>query len=277
MNSLSILTQVWLNLRMLSRRDFLKLGGAAFLATAFHHFSFPYEGAYPAPVIYHGSRNYHAIGLTFDDCWHPEVLEELMSMVAPYPDFRLTFFAIGDAVVIDEALSPGIWKRIYGSGHEIGYHTLHHVDPGVAFSKSPVADFDQWMIVMQDALGFRPEVRFARPPGNNLTPAFQEICTQRGLVVTQYSIGYEGKSVDDGLSAAAKTQNGDIVQMHTYQDPNQGRLDVAITEKVLPYLSAQGFSLLTMSALYGLLLQEKNNALGCETGTGDSLTRTCLD
>jgi peptidoglycan/xylan/chitin deacetylase (PgdA/CDA1 family) len=262
---------------MLTRRDFLKLSGIALLTASFRRLPFPAQAVPPAPIIYHGSRNLRTIALTFDDCWHPEVLQQLTAMVAPYPEFRLTFFAIGDAILIDEALAPGIWKRIYGSGHEIGYHTLHHVDPGVVSPKAPVADFDDWMSILQKVLGFRPEVHFARPPGNNLTPAFQQICSERDMVVTQFSIGYEGKTIDDGLNAAAKTLNGDIVQMHAYQDPIHGRQDVAITEKVLPLLASQGFGLVTMSKLYDQLLMENNSADGCVIGTGDSLTRTCLD
>jgi peptidoglycan/xylan/chitin deacetylase (PgdA/CDA1 family) len=228
-------------------------------------------------VIYHGSRNYPTIALTFDDCWHPEVLDQLIEMVKPYPDFRLTFFAIGDAILIDEALSPGIWKRIHQNGHEIGYHTYHHVDPAVMSPKALVADFNQWMNTLQQVLGFQPTVHFAKPPYDDLSPSFQTLCKERNLVGTMFSIGYEGQTEQDGLNAASHTQNGDIVQMHTYQDPNQGRLDVSITEKVLPYLAGQGFSLVTMSKLYDQLLQDQYSSNGCNVGTGGSLTRTCID
>lgn len=262
---------------MLSRRNFLKLGGAALLSTAWGPLHLPAADPAAAPIIYHGSRNYPTVALTFDDCWHPEVLDQLMAMLAPHPDFRLTFNAIGDAILIDEALSPGIWKRIAERGHEIGYHTFHHVDPAVMSPKALVADFDQWMNTLQQVLGFPPTVHFAKPPYDDLSPSFQVLCQERNLVGMMYSIGYEGATVEDGLNAASRTQNGDIVQMHTYQDPNQGRFDVAITEKVLPYLASQGFSLVTMSKLYDQLLRDQNNSNGCDTGAGASLTRTCLD
>ncbi len=262
---------------MLSRRDFLKLGGAALLTTAFGRLNLVQLDASPAPVIYHGSRNYPTIAVTFDDDWHPEVLDQLIEMVKPYPNFRLTFFAIGDAILIDEALSPGVWKRIAQNGHEIGYHTFHHVDPAVMSPKALIADFDQWMNTLQQVLGFRPTVHFAKPPYDDLSPSFLTLCKERNLVATLYSLGYEATTVDEGLNLAAKTQNGDIVQMHTYQDPNQGRFDVAITEKVLPYLAGQGFTLVTLSTLYDQLLQDQYNSPGCNAGTGASLTRTCIE
>jgi hypothetical protein len=98
----------------------------------------------------------------------------------------------------------------------------------------------------------------------------------RGLVPTLYSIGYEAPNVDQGLNNAARTQNGDIVQMHTYEDPINNRLDVSITAMVLPYLAAQGFQLVTMTELYNDVLHDQNSSNGCDIGTGESLIRSCL-
>jgi peptidoglycan/xylan/chitin deacetylase (PgdA/CDA1 family) len=198
-------------------------------------------------------------------------------MVTPYPDFRLTFFAVGDAMVIDETIHPGIWKQLFEKGHEIGYHTMHHFDPIVMSSKEMIADFDEWVNTLQQILGFKPVVHFARPPGDDFTSSFQILCQERGLVATMYSIGYEAPNTDEGLRNATRTQNGDIVQMHTYQDPDKNRNDVLITAKVLPYLAQQGFQLVTMTKLYNDVLREQNSSSGCDIGTGESLTRSCLE
>ena len=264
---------------MISRRDFLKLSGAALMAATFGNIDLAQaDGSQPLPLpIYHGSRLYPRVAMTFDDCWHPEVLAQLNEMVAPYPDFHFTFFAIGDAILIDETVRPGIWKQLYEKGHEIGYHTFHHVDPIVMSSKNLIDDFDQWMNTLQQILGFKPVVRFARPPYDDITPSFQILCQERGLVATLYSIGYEAPNIDEGLKNATLTQNGDIVQMHTYEDPNNDRLDVSITAKVLPYLAQQGFQLVTMTQLYNDVLREQNSSSGCDIGTGESLTRSCLE
>lgn len=264
---------------MFSRRDFLKLSGAALLATAFGDLKVTEaDSTTPLPLpIYHGSRLYPRIAMTFDDCWHPEVLAQLNALLTPYPDFHFTFFAVGDAILIDETIRPGIWKQVFESGHEIGYHTFHHVDPIVMSSQSLIADFDQWMDTLQQVLGFRPEVHFARPPYDDITPSFQILCRERGLVPVLYSIGYEASTTDQGLINATRSQNGDIVQMHTYEDPNNNRFDVSITAKVLPYLAGQGYQLVTMTALYNDLLREQNSSNGCDIGFGESLTRTCLE
>ena len=258
-----------------SRRDFLKLGGATLLTAPFARLGLP--PANVAPVIYHGSRRYRKIAMTYDDCWHPEVLQQLSDLLKPYPDFHFTFFAIGDAIEIDEALKPGIWKRLYESGHEIGYHTYHHVDPQVMSTKALIADFDQWENTLSRVLGFRPDVRFARPPYDDLSLSFQELCKERGMVATLYSAGFEAQKMEDSMHEAERTQNGDIVQMHTYQDPPHGRFDVDITAKVVPYLAEQGFTLVTMSQLYDDVLRDQFNSNGCDIGAGQSLTRTCIE
>lgn len=260
-----------------SRRDFLKLGGAALLSTALPSVRLSSAPPFNPSVIYRGSSQYPKIAMTFDDCWHPEVLQQLMAMLDPYPDFHFTFFAIGDAIDIDEAVKPGVWKALYAKGHEIGYHTYHHVDPQVMTTVDLVDDFDQWISTLQRALGFAPKVHFARPPYDDLSLSFEELCRKRGLVATLYSAGFEAASPDESMRLISRAVNGDIVQMHTYQDPPHGRFDVDITAKAVPYLAQEGFKLVTMSQLYDDLLRERYGSDGCETGTGASLTRTCME
>ncbi len=260
---------------LLSRRDFLKLSGAALLSAPFVRLDLP--PANVAPVIYHGSRRYREIAMTYDDCWHPEVLQQLSDLLKPYPDFHFTFFAIGDAINIDEALKPGIWKRLYESGHEIGYHTYHHVDPQVMSTKALIADFDQWENTLSRVLGFQPNVRFARPPYDDLSLSFQELCKERGMVATLFSTGFEAQKMEDSMRLAERAQNGDIVQMHTYQDPPHGRFDLDISIKVIPYLAGKGFSLVTMSQLYDDSLVDQLNTNGCVTGPGKTLGQNCVE
>ena len=260
-----------------SRRDFLRLGGTALLAGTFPQLGRGLSTPSGPSVIYHGSRSFPSIAMTYDDCWHPEVLQQLMDMVEPYPDFHFTFFAIGDAIDIDEALKPGIWKQLYDKGHEIGYHTYHHVDPQVMSLASLLADFDMWFARLQKVLGVVPRVRFARPPYDDLSLSFEELCRERGMVATLYSAGFEAAKMDDSMRLASRAVNGDIVQMHTYQDPANGRFDVDITARTVPYLAEQGFTLVTLSQMYDELLKQQFSSNGCDVGPGSSPTRTCLE
>jgi peptidoglycan/xylan/chitin deacetylase (PgdA/CDA1 family) len=261
----------------MNRRNFLKVGGAALLATAMGRPFILDSVDAQAPVVYRGSAFYPRIAMTYDDCFHPEVLEQLMALVRPYPEFHFTFFAVGEALEINESVSPGIWKRLQKAGHELGYHTYHHVDPIVMSTKALVADFDQWSLKLAEVLGVESRVHFARPPGNDLSLSFQELCAERGLVATQFSTGLEAPNLDESMRLASRIVNGDIVQMHTYQDPPNGRFDVDISAKVVPYLVQRGYALVTMSQLYDDLVREQTDSKGCNIGAGTALTRTCLD
>jgi peptidoglycan/xylan/chitin deacetylase (PgdA/CDA1 family) len=262
---------------LFSRRDFLKLSSLAMLSGALPALRLP-ATAGPAPtVLYHGSRNLRTLAMTYDDCWHPEVLNQLIGMVEPYPGFHFTFFAVGDAMDIGEARQPGLWKRLIGSGHEIGYHTYHHVDPQVMSTSSLIADFDLWTNTLERVVGFRPPVHFARPPYDDLSLSFEEMCQARGMVATLYSAGFESTNMDDSMRLISRAQNGDIVQMHTYQDPPNGRFDVDITAKAVPYLAGQGFKLVTMSELYDGVILEQYSSDGCDAGAGSAPTRGCLE
>ena len=139
------------------------------------------------------------------------------------------------------------------------------------------ADLDQWMNTLQRVLGVAPKVCFARPPYDDLSLSFQEVCRERGLVATLYSAGFEATTMEESMRLAAGAQNGDIVQMHTYQDPPHNRFDVDITAKAVPYLAEQGFRLVTMSQLYDDVLREQFSSAGCDVGTGSSPMRTCLE
>ncbi len=258
----------------LSRRDFLKLSAASLLATGLSRLPIELPRSSALQVIYHGSRRLPKIAMTYDDCYWVDVLEQLVALLDPYPSCHFTFFAIGDAIEKDEALRPGIWKRIYEKGHEIGYHTYTHVT--FPSTKDMLNDFDRWMNELQRVLGLAPEVHFARPPGNDLTYSFQELCEQRGLVVTQYSTGFEAATMADSMRLAERATNGDIVQMHTYQDPPNNRYDLTISQQAVPYLITKGYALVTMSQLYDDVLREQYSSDGCDIGPGSSLTRTCL-
>lgn len=261
----------------LSRRDFLKLSGAALLSAALGAPGASAAPPFDASVIYHGSRNVRTVALTFDDCWHPEVLDQLDEMLKPYAGFHLTFFAIGEAIDIDEALRPGVWKRVYEAGHEIGYHTYYHNNPEQMSTSKLLTDYDKWYERLSKVLGTPPRVHFARPPYDNLSLSWQELCRQRGMVATMYSAGYEAPRMDESMRLVASTQNGDIVQMHTYQDPPHGRFDVDITAKAAPYLAAEGFKLVTMSELYDEVLKEHYGSEACTAGPENMLTGTCLE
>ena len=114
----------------LSRRDFLKLGGAALLATVLPlrpSRQLPGQNdSSSTPILYHGSRLTPLVALTFDDCQLVTRLHMLENILNQHPETRITLFPVGNALATVDYKDPGLWKRFYSKGHEFGYHSYYH-------------------------------------------------------------------------------------------------------------------------------------------------------
>ncbi len=255
-----------------SRRDFLKISGAALLGLAGSRF-IPLQqqkDTFTAPLIYNGSRKHPYMAFTYDDCYLLKRMQDLEVLLNQFPDFHVTFFPIGAKLLDLDQQDKGIWKRLVEKGHEIGYHTFDHVNLGVMSPTTALEDFDKWNNALTEVLGAKYEVKFVRPTYDVISHTLDILCQERGLVAVLYSIGGGGEP-EIVMNAIRAGRNGDIVQMHIRtQDYNS-------SVQAFPYLKQQGIGAVTLSHLYNDLLREQINSDGCELDTGPSLTRTCLE
>lgn len=256
----------------LSRRDFLKLGGAALLSLSANKFV-PFLDQQPnftAPLIWNGTRKFKRIAFTYDDCYLLNKMQDLEVLLDEYPEFKVTFFPVGIKLSNLDEQDPGIWKRLVDKGHEIGYHTYEHVNLGVMSPAAALMDYDKWNATLTDILGKEYPVRFIRPPYDIVSYTLDVLCQERGLVAALFSVGGGGEP-DVVFRAIQKAQGGDIVQMHIRtQDYNSSVL-------AYPWLKENNWELVTLTKLYDDYLKEQINPAGCGIDTGNSLTRTCLE
>ena len=256
----------------LSRRDFLKLGGAALLGLAGTRFVLAQQqdDNFTAPLIYNGSRKYRYMAFTYDDCYLLSRMHDLEALLDEFPDFHVTFFPVGEKLLDLDQQDKGIWKRLVEKGHEIGYHTFDHVNLSVMSLQTALEDFDKWNNALTEVLGRRYEVKFVRPTYDVISYTLDALCQERGLVAVLYSIGGGGEP-ELVMNAIRTGRNGDIVQMHIRTQ------DYDSSKQAFPYLKQEGIGAVTLSRLYDDLLREKINSDGCDINTGTALTRTCLD
>jgi len=254
----------------LSRRDFLKLSGLSLLSTAFFSFE-PVSTIYQEqPIIYQGSAHYNHIALTYDDCYLVTMMQRLETILEQHPDVLITLFPVGEALLSNQGKDPGIWKRFYKKGHEIGYHSFDHTNPQVVSPEKVVADFDRWLDALREVLQEEPVVRFARPPFGNTSPSFLYMCAQRGVVPTMWSTGWGGPTESVVNYTVPKIRRGDIVLLHTRPE------DMETTADALPELAERGIQPVTLSSLYLDWLKEQNESKGCYADP-TSLMRTCIE
>ena len=254
----------------ISRRDFLMLGGLSFLSAAFLRYE-PVASAYhEQPVLYQGSQHYDRVALTYDDCYLVTMLHKLEDILDQNPEVRITLFPVGEALLNNEGKDPGVWKRFYEKGHEIGYHSFDHTNPEVMSAQGAVADYDRWLDALREVLGTEPSVRFARPPYGNTSPSFLSMCVQRGLVPTMWSTGWGGPTESVITYTVPKIRRGDIVLLHTRPE------DMDTSADALPELTERGIQAVPLSRLYLDLLKEQNESQGCYADPR-SLLRTCIE
>jgi len=255
----------------LSRRDFLKLGGAALLGISAGRFlSAQQEPGFTAPLIWNGSRKYKTIAFTYDDCYLLNRMQDLEVLLDDFPEFKVTFFPVGVKILDLEQQDPGIWKRLVDKGHEIGYHTFDHVNLGVMSPAASLMDFDKWHGALNQVLGREYNVRFIRPPYDVISYTLDVLCQERSLVAALFSVGGGGEPATV-VRAIQKAQFGDIVQMHIRtQDYNS-------SIQAYPWLKENNWELVSMSRLYDDLLKEQINSEDCDLDVGTSLTRTCVE
>lgn len=265
-----------------TRRDFLKCSSLALLAAALPVNDISAAAPALPPILYRGSSFYPRIAITYDDCQLLTRLHMLQPSLLANPSVRVTLFPVGEALLSNEAKEAGIWKWFYSRGHEFGYHSWDHTDPFVLSDEQVLDDYDRWQAALYRVLDDKPAVRFARPPYGNLSESFLNMCSKRGKVATMWSTGFGG-AIDVGVNAAKRAQNGDIALMHTRNQPaipaigQEESWDMTITGQILPYFTTAGVECVTLSRLYGDLLRDQQNSVGCESGSGASLTRSCLD
>jgi len=254
----------------ITRRDFLKLSGLSALSAAFFRFEPALTGNQEQPILYQGSSHFSRVALTYDDCYLVTMLHKLEEILDGQPGVRVTLFAVGEALLNNQSKDPGIWKRFYKKGHEIGYHSFDHTNPQVMSPENVVADYDRWLDALREVLEEEPVVRFARPPFGNASPSFLYMCAKRGVVPTMWSTGWGGPTESVVNYTVPKIKQGDIVLLHTRPE------DMETTAEALPELAEKGIQPVTMSRLYLDWLKEQNESKGCYADPASPM-RTCIE
>jgi len=257
---------------MHSRRNFLKLiaAGAAAGALPVVLQALARQASPSAPLIWRGSARHRYVALTYDDCYLVKRMQDLEVLLAKFPEIKITLFPVGMALLNNEGKDPGIWKRFYEKGHEIGYHSWDHTNFGVMSERAALEDYDKWLEALNKVLGETPKVRFGRPTYGSLASSFDAVCRTHGLVNTMWSTGWGGE-LADGLNAAKRSRNGDIVLLHIRTQ------DYNTSVEAYPWMKENRWGAVTLTKLYDDLLVEQNEPAGCDAGNGNNLTRTCIE
>lgn len=191
--------------------------------------------------IYKVDTQEKKVALTFNCANGNSDIDEILETLDKY-DAKATFFLLGSWAEnnIEEV------EKIYNAGHEIGNHSYSHKDmPSLSF-EDIVIDIQKCNEIIRSVTG-KKTLLFRAPSGsydNKTINAAEEI----GMMTVQWSVDtIDWKNLEAAeiiKKVTTKTQNGDIIQMHT---------GTAHTAEALPemlqYLKSEGYSFVTVGEL----------------------------
>ncbi|MCQ2512090.1 MAG: polysaccharide deacetylase family protein [Lachnospiraceae bacterium] len=155
-----------------------------------------------------------------------------------------TFFQLGDHV---EA-QPEKIQRMVAEGHEVGNHTYDHTHMNAAVTSDDIIRAND---SIEAVCGIRPYS--FRCPGGESTDLIVDTCISEGMSVFHWSLDTRDWSSRDANAVIAEIKNnvqdGDIILMHNIYSST-----AEAVEQILPWLTEQGYQLVTVSQL----IQAKN-------------------
>jgi poly-beta-1,6 N-acetyl-D-glucosamine synthase len=229
------------------------------------------EGAkyttYPTSIVVkrEGKSN-DKVALTFDDGpssdWTPQILDTLKELNVPG-----TFFVIGENAVGH----PGLLRRMYNEGHEIGSHSYTHPNLGAVSDFRVRLELESTQRAIQSIIGrstilFRPPYNADSEPttGEEVKPV--AIASQMGYYTIGESVDPQdwslvnptrtggvrertSQEIADMIISDVKEHKGNVVLLH---DAGGDRhMTVEALRIAVPKLQKAGFKFVAVSQLFG--------------------------
>lgn len=191
------------------------------------------------------------VALTFDDgpsVWTSPILDLLRAHEA-----GATFFVLGNSVAGNE----DVLKRILADGHEVGVHTLSHVDPAAVADDVLAEEIERGAEVIEAACGQRPAL--VRPPYGGAPERFAEAARVKGfgptILWTVDPADWDQSEADPIVAHVLRElRPGAIVDLHDGMPENSSgapsrQATVDAVAALLPELARRGYHAVTVSQL----------------------------
>ncbi len=182
------------------------------------------------------------IALTFDAANAPAQTAKVLEILEKY-SIRCTFFIQGTFA----SGHPAMAARIAAAGHEIGNHSMYHIDMREATNAAIYGQIAKASEAIEAAVG-RP-VNLYRPPAGYTTYRDRTIAHALGCETILWTFdsmdGFADQLPQRVLRGMiAKTEPGAIILMHVY-----GETTLEVLNEYLPCMLEAGYEFVTVSEL----------------------------
>jgi peptidoglycan/xylan/chitin deacetylase (PgdA/CDA1 family) len=129
--------------------------------------------------VHRGSGTRPEVALTYDD-GPGRSTAAIMDLLQRHRA-RATFFMVGSEVERD----PELARAVVAAGHEVGSHSMHHLDHQQVDAGEAIADMLGGAAAIANVLGFEPSLY--RAPYGHFTPATLGEAARRGWTCVHWS------------------------------------------------------------------------------------------
>lgn len=201
-------------------------------------------------IVVRGPRSRGRFALTFDDGPERGGTDRLLELLARR-EATATFFCVGEQVERDIELS----REIISRGHELGCHTMRHLDHAEVEAEQAVSDMLDGAVTLERLLSV--PVRFYRAPYGRFVPATLAEAERRGWTCVLWSAWGRDWLPDGAATIAGRVladlEPGAIVLLHDAERYAHTRSDCAptieATEIVLDEAKRRGLRPVTVGEL----------------------------
>ncbi len=191
--------------------------------------------------VYSVETEERKLALTFNCAWGTQGLDEILQLFAR-EDIRCTFFFVGEfAEKYPEAV-----RRIYNAGHEIGNHSMRHVDPVTQTCEEILSDINACNELLYSLTGAIPVLY--RAPSGSYDNKTVEAAESLGMTAIQWdvdSIDWKNISAEKIISRVTSgVTSGSIALFHLGKENTLNALDGIVAE-----LKKQGYSFASVGEL----------------------------
>ncbi len=188
-----------------------------------------------------GNTNRKRIALTFDAGGPSTPTSSILDILAKH-HVHSTFFITGDWA----NPNPDLVRRIHNDGHELGNHTMHHIDLRTLSDVDVCNELTQAERVLSGITGVTTW-SYYRPPYGGRDNRVRSLAANLGYRTVYWTIDtldWQTTATSDSITKKVmdNLRNGVIVLMHAGSDIESKTLDGLMTQ-----IEAKGYAMVTVS------------------------------